>query len=56
MSYLAAKPPKKEHGDLFSSCVPVSERLDQDKDTVEIVDTDHVRTGRPVGSEQSQVE
>ena len=32
VSYLAAKAPMKEQGDLFASCVPVSvERLDQDK-------------------------
>ena len=32
VSYLGAKAPMKEQGDLFSSCVPVSvERLDQDK-------------------------
>ena len=37
-----------------SSCVPVSvERLGQDKDADENVDADHVRTGRPVESEQS---
>ena len=37
-----------------SSCVPVSvERSDKDKDADENVDADHVRTGRPVGSEQS---
>ena len=35
-------------------CVPVSvERLDQDKDAVENADADHVRTVRPVESEQS---
>ena len=44
----------KEQGDLFSSCVPVSaKRLDQDKDADENVDADHVRTERPVESEQS---
>ena len=44
----------KEQGDLFSSCVPVSvEQLDQDKEADENVDADHVRTGRPVESEQS---
>ena len=54
VSYLAAKAPMKEQGDLFSSCVPVSvERLDQDKDADEKVDADHVRTVRPVESEQS---
>ena len=54
VSYLAAKAPMKEQGDLFSSCVPVSvERLDQDKDADENVDADHVRTERPVESEQS---
>ena len=43
----------KEKRDLFSSCVPVSvERLDQDKDADENVDADHVRTVRPVESEQ----
>ena len=53
VSYLAAKAPMKEQGDLFSSCVPVSvERLDQDKDADENVDADHVRTVRPVESEQ----
>ena len=38
-----------------SSCVPnVSvERSDKDKDAAENVDADHVRTERPVGSEQS---
>ena len=37
-----------------SSCVPVSvERLDQDKDADENVDANHVRTCRPVESEQS---
>ena len=37
-----------------SSCVPVSvERLGQDKDADENVDADHVRTRRPVESEQS---
>ena len=51
VSYMAAKAPAKEQGDLFSSCVPVSvERLDQDKDADENVDADHVRTGRPVES------
>ena len=41
-------------GRLVDSCVPVSvERLDQDKDADENVDADHVRTGRPVESEQS---
>ena len=35
-------------------CVPVSvERLDKDKDADENVDADEVRTGRPVGREQS---
>ena len=54
VSYLAAKAPMKEQGDLFSSCVPVSvERLDQDKNADENVDADHVRTERPVESEQS---
>ena len=44
----------KEQGDLFSSCVPVSvKRLDQDKDADENVDSDQVRTWRPVESEQS---
>ena len=43
-----------EQGDLFSTCVPVSvKRFDQDKDSDENVDADHVRTGRPVESEQS---
>ena len=51
---LAAKAPRKEQGDLFSSCVPVSvKRLDQDKYADENVDVDHVRTVRPVESEQS---
>ena len=37
-----------------SSCVPVSvERSHQDKDADENVDADHVRTERPVESEQS---
>ena len=41
-------------GRLVSSCVPVSiKRLDQDKDADENVDADHVRTERPVKSEQS---
>ena len=41
-------------GRLVSSCVPVSvERLDQDKDADQNVDEDHVRTERPVESEQS---
>ena len=54
VSSLTAKAPMKEHGDLFSSCVPVSvERLDQDKDADENVDADQIRTGRPVESEQS---
>ena len=45
---------KKEQGDLFSSCVPVPvERFDQDKDADKNVDADHVRTERPVESEQS---
>ena len=53
VSNLLAKAPMKEQGDLFSSCVPVSvKRLDQDKDADENVDADHVRTGRPVESEQ----
>ena len=44
----------KEQGDLFSSCVPVSvEHLDRDKDADENVDADHVRTEKPVESEQS---
>ena len=54
VSNLAAKAPMKEQEDLFSSCVPVSvKRSDQDKDADENVDADHVRTGRPVESEQS---
>ena len=54
VSNLIAKAPMKESGDLFSSCVPVSvKRLDQDKDADENVDADHVRTVRPVESEQS---
>ena len=41
-------------GRRVSSCVPVSvERSDQDKDADENVDADHVRTERPVESEQS---
>ena len=49
VSYLAAKAPMKEHGDLFSSCVPVSVgRSDQDKDADEKLDAHHVGTGRPV--------
>ena len=40
-------------GRLVSSCVPVSvERFDKDKDADENVDADHVRTVRPVESEQ----
>ena len=51
---LVAKGPKKEQGDLFSSCVPVSvKRSDQDKDADENVDADRVGAERPVGSEQS---
>ena len=43
VSNLAAKAPIKEHGDLLSSCVPVSvKRLDQDKDADENIDADHV--------------
>ena len=39
-----------------NSCVPVSvERLDQDKDADENVDADRVRTGRPIGFEQSEL-
>ena len=46
---LIVKAPKKEQGDLFSSCVPVSvKRSDQDKDADEKVHASHVRTGRPV--------
>ena len=49
VSYLAAKAPMKEQGDLFSNCVPVSvERSDQDKDADENVDADHARTERLV--------
>ena len=48
-SYMAAKASMKEQ-----DCVPVSfESLEQDKDADENVDADHVRTGRPVESEQS---
>ena len=44
----------KKQGDLFSSCVPVSVKcLNQDKDADENADADHVKTGRPVESEQS---
>ena len=44
----------KEQYDLFCSCVSMSvKRLDQDKGADENVDADHVRTGRPVESEQS---
>ena len=54
MSCLAAKAQTQEPGDLFSSFVSVSvKRLDQDKDADENVDADHVRTVRPVESEQS---
>ena len=54
VSYLAAKAPIKDQGDLLSSCVPVSvERLDEDKDADENVDADHVRTVGPVEKEQS---
>ena len=54
VSYLAAKARMIEQGDLSSSCVPVSvERSDQDKDADENEDADHVRTERPVESEQS---
>ena len=53
VSYMAAKAPMKEQGDLFSSCVPVSvKRLDQDEDADENVDADQVRTVRPVESGQ----
>ena len=53
VSDLTAKAPIKEQGNLFSSCVPVSvERLDQDKDADENVDAGHIRTERPVESEQ----
>ena len=56
VSNLAAVAPMKERGDLFSTCVPVSvERFDQDNDADENVDADHVRTVRPVESEQSIV-
>ena len=41
-------------GRRVSSCVPVSiKSLDQDKDSDENLDADHVRTERPVESEQS---
>ena len=54
VSNLTGKAPMKEQGDLFSSCVPVSvKRQDQDKDADENVDADHVGTVRPVESEQS---
>ena len=54
VSFLAAKAPMREEGDLFSSCVPVSvKRLDQDKDADENVDADHVKPERPVESGQS---
>ena len=54
VSCLAAKAPTWARGDLFSICVPVSvDRSDQDKDADENVDADHVRTERPVESEQS---
>ena len=44
----------KEQGDLFSSCVPVSvEHSDKGKDSDKNVDAYHIRTGRPVESEQS---
>ena len=48
VSNVTAKAPIKEHGYLFSSCVPASvKRSDQHKDADENVDADHVRTGRP---------
>ena len=48
------KNPIVRTGRPVSNCVPVSvERLDQDKDADENVDADHVRTVRPVESEQS---
>ena len=48
------KNPIVRTGRPVSSCMPVSvERLDQDKDADENVDADHVRTVRPVESEQS---
>ena len=54
VSNVIAKAPMKEQGDLFSSCVPVSvKRSGQDEDADENVDADHVRTVRPVESEQS---
>ena len=54
VSNLTAQAPKKEQGDLFSSCVPVSvDRVDQDKGADKNVDADQSRTERPVESEQS---
>ena len=55
VSYLTAKASMKEQGDFFFSSlmsVPVK-RLDQDKDTDENVDAEHVRTRRSVESEKS---
>ena len=49
VSYLVAKAPMKEQGNLFFSCVPVFvERLDQGKDADENADADHVRTVREI--------
>ena len=54
VSNLTVKAPMTEQGDLVSRCVPVSvKRLDQDKAADENVDAYHVRTERPVQSEQS---
>ena len=49
---VTAAAPMKEHGEMFSSCVPSSvKRSDQDKDADENVDADHDRTGRPVNEQ-----
>ena len=54
VSYLAAKAPMKEQGNLWKVvCQCLLNVLDQDKDADENVAADHVRTGRPVESEQS---
>ena len=54
VSNLTVKTPMTEQGNLVSRCVPVSvKRLDQDKAADENVDAYHVRTERPVQSEQS---
>ena len=54
VSNFIAEIPMKGHGDVFSSCVPVSvKRSDQDKDADENVDVDQIEMGRLVKSGQS---